>query len=30
MGAHYFPMPYVQAQRMAAVVQDLGNAMRRA
>jgi magnesium chelatase subunit D len=23
MGASYFPMPYVQAQRMAAVVQDL-------
>lgn len=29
MGAHYFPMPYVQAQRMAAVVQDLGTSLRK-
>jgi len=30
MGANYFPMPYVQAQRMAAVVQDLSAQVRRA
>jgi magnesium chelatase subunit D len=30
MGANYFPMPYVQAQRMAAVVQDLSAQARRA
>ena len=29
MGAHYFPMPYVQAQRMASVVQDLSSALRK-
>ncbi len=29
MGANYFPMPYVQAQRMAAVVQDLSAQVRR-
>ena len=29
MGAHYFPMPYVQAQRMAAVVQDLAAQVRK-
>jgi magnesium chelatase subunit D len=28
MGAHYFPMPHVQAQRMAAVVQDLAGQLR--
>jgi magnesium chelatase subunit D len=28
MGAHYFPMPYVQAQRMAAVVQNLSVQLR--
>jgi magnesium chelatase subunit D len=28
MGAHYFPMPYVQAQRMANVVQDLAGQLR--
>jgi magnesium chelatase subunit D len=28
MGAHYFPMPYVQAQRMASVVQDLTTSLR--
>ena len=30
MGASYFPMPYVQAQRMAAVVQDAAAQMRKA
>ena len=30
MGAHYFPMPHVQAQRMASVVQDLGASLRQA
>jgi len=30
MGANYFPMPYVQAQRMASVVQDLSAQVRRA
>jgi magnesium chelatase subunit D len=30
MGAHYFPMPHVQAQRMAAVVQDLAGQLRAA
>jgi magnesium chelatase subunit D len=30
MGAHYFPMPHVQAQRMAAVVQDLAGQLRTA
>jgi magnesium chelatase subunit D len=29
MGAHYVPMPYVQAQRMAHVVQDLAAATRK-
>ncbi|RFO97061.1 hypothetical protein DIC66_11295 [Rhodoferax lacus] len=29
MGAHYFPMPYVQAQRMASVVQDLAAQVRK-
>jgi magnesium chelatase subunit D len=29
MGAHYFPMPYVQSQRMASVVQDLSAQTRR-
>jgi magnesium chelatase subunit D len=29
MGASYFPMPYVQAQRMAAVVQDLTGQLRK-
>jgi len=29
MGANYFPMPYVQAQRMASVVQDLSAQVRR-
>jgi len=29
MGASYFPMPYVQAQRMAAVVQDLSASLRK-
>lgn len=29
MGANYFPMPYVQAQRMASVVQDLTAQTRR-
>ncbi len=29
MGASYFPMPYVQAQRMAAVVQDLAGPVRK-
>jgi magnesium chelatase subunit D len=28
MGAHYFPMPHVQAQRMASVVQDLAGQLR--
>ena len=28
MGAHYFPMPHVQAQRMAAVVQNLAGQLR--
>jgi magnesium chelatase subunit D len=28
MGAHYFPMPHVQAQRMVAVVQDLAGQLR--
>jgi magnesium chelatase subunit D len=30
MGAHYFPMPHVQAQRMAAVVQNLAGQLRAA
>ncbi len=30
MGASYFPMPYVQAQRMAAVVQDAAAQLRQA
>jgi magnesium chelatase subunit D len=30
MGAHYFPMPYVQAQRMASVVQNLSGQLRKA
>jgi magnesium chelatase subunit D len=29
MGASYFPMPYVQAQRMATVVQELAGPMRK-
>ncbi|MBU3738997.1 MAG: magnesium chelatase subunit D [Rhodoferax sp.] len=29
MGASYFPMPHVQAQRMASVVQDLSQPLRR-
>jgi magnesium chelatase subunit D len=29
MGASYFPMPYVQAQRMATVVQDLSGSLRK-
>jgi magnesium chelatase subunit D len=28
MGAHYFPMPYVQAQRMASVVQGVASQLR--
>lgn len=30
MGAHYFPMPWVQAQRMVSVVQDLSASLRQA